>query len=93
MRSDPALDYVVDILEPHGNQYADNLPKAKALADYAKQEDRIGRIQLIHKSADAGGSNRFKRLDLTDSAVRDKVLRAVSNDELDHIFENDGAFA
>ena len=90
VRSDPALDYVVDILEPHGNQYADNLPKAKALAEYAKAEDRLGRIQLIHKTTDAGGTDRFIRLDLTDIAVRDKVLRAFSNDELDHIFETDG---
>lgn len=92
VRSDPLLDYVVDILEPHGNQYVDNLPKAKALAQYAKEEDRIGRIQLIHKSTDAGGANRFIRLDLTDIAVRDKVLRAVSNDELEHIFDTDGFF-
>lgn len=90
VRSDPAVDYVVDILEPHGNQYADNLPKAKALAEYAKAEDRLGRIQLIHKTTDAGGTSRFIRLDLTDIAVRDKVLRAFSNDELDHIFEIDG---
>lgn len=90
VRSDPAVDYVVDILEPHGNQYADNLPKAKALAEYAKAEERLGRIQLIHKTTDAGGTSRFIRLDLTDIAVRDKVLRAFSNDELDHIFETDG---
>ena len=90
VRSDPAVDYVVDILEPHGNQYADNLPKAKALAEYARAEDRIGRIQLIHRTTDAGGTSRFIRLDLTDIAVRDKVLRAFSNDELDHIFETDG---
>ena len=90
VRSDPAVDYVVDILEPHGNQYADNLPKAKALAEYAKAEDRLGRIQLIHKTTDAGGISRFIRLDLTDMAVRDKVLRAFSNEELDHIFETDG---
>ena len=90
VRSDPAVDYVVDILEPHGNQYADNLPKAKALAEYARVEDRLGRIQLIHKTTDAGGTSRFIRLDLTDIAVRDKVLRAFSNDELDHIFETDG---
>lgn len=90
VRSDPAVDYVVDILEPHGGQYADNLPKAKALAAYAKAEERIGRIQLIHKIAGAGSKNRFVRLDLTDIAVRDKVLRAVSNEELDHIFDTDG---
>lgn len=93
IRNDPDFDYVVDILEPHGNQYADNLPKAKALAEYAKKEDRIGRIQLIHKSADAAGNNRFRRLDLTDIAIRDKVLHAISNDELDHIFATDGIFS
>ena len=92
VRSDPVVDYVVDILEPHGSQYADNLPKAKALAEYARAEDRIGRIQLIHKTTDAGGSNRFIRLDLTDIAVRDKVLRAMSNEELDHIVDTDGIF-
>lgn len=90
VRSDPVVDYVVDILEPHGNQYADNLPKAKALAEYAKAEDRLGRIQLIHKKTEAGGISRFIRLDLTDIVVRDKVLRAMSNDELDHIFDTDG---
>lgn len=92
VRSDPAVDYVVDILEPHGNQYADNLPKAKALASYAKAEERIGRIQLIHKIAGEGSKSRFVRLDLTDITVREKVLRAVSNEELDHIFETDGLF-
>ena len=89
VRNDPYTEYVVDILEPHGNQYADNLPKAKALAEYAKNEDRIGRIQLIHKNNNAGGSN-FVRLDLTDMVVRDKVLHAMTSDELDHIFDTDG---
>lgn len=90
IRSDPVVNYVVDILEPHGDQYKDNLPKAKALAQYAKAEDRMGRIQLIRKATDGGGNNRFIRLDLTDIAVRDKVIHAVSNDELDHIFNTDG---
>ena len=92
VRSDPEVDYVVDILEPHGNQYADNLAKAKALARYAQNEDRLGRIQLIHKTNDAGGNNRFIRLELTDIVVREKVLCAVSNDELNHIFDTDGTF-
>ena len=89
VRSDPAVDYVVDVLEPHGNQYTDNLPKAKAMAEYAKNEERLGRIQLIHKMSDAGGS-RFVRLDLTDIAVREKVLRASTDDELTNIFRNFG---
>ena len=91
VRSDPMVDYVVDVLEPHGNQYADNLPKAKALAEYAQNETRLGRIQLIHKTSDAGGT-RFVRLDLTDIAVRDKVLHANTEDELTNIFRNYGFF-
>ena len=43
-------------------------------------------------SKDATGKNRFKRLDMSKSAVRDKVSRAMSNDELDHIFDSDGFF-
>lgn len=89
IRSDPTVDYVVDILEPHGNQYTDNLPKAKALAEYAQNETRLGRVQLIHKTSDAGG-NRFIRLDLTDIDVRDKVLHANNDDELGNIFRNYG---
>ncbi len=92
VRSDPNVDYIVDILEPHGDQYKDNLPKAKALAEYAKREERIGRIQLLHKRHDAAGQSKFKRLDLTDIAVRDKVLRANSSDDLDNIFATDGFF-
>ena len=90
IRSDPDLDYVVDILEPHGDQFADNLPKAKALAEYAKKEDRIGRIQLIHKNTGAGSVSQFRRLDLTDLAVRDKVMRANNDDELKNIFYTNG---
>lgn len=90
VRSDPDVDYVIDILEPHGNQYADNLPKAKALAEYAKAEEHIGRIQLIHKTTDAGGHNRFVRLDLTDMETREKVCHALSNEDLEHIFITDG---
>ena len=89
IRRDPAVDYVMDILEPHGNQYADNLPKAKALARYAQAETRVGRVQLIHKTTDAGGT-RFVRLELTDPEVGNKVLHAMTNDELNHIFETDG---
>lgn len=85
VRSGPASDYVVDVLEPHGNQYADNLPKAKALAEYAKKEIRLGRIQLIHKTSDGGA--RFVRLDLTDMEVQDKVLHANTEDELTNIFK------
>lgn len=92
VRSESGVGYVVDILEPHGNQYADNLAKAKALAEHAKREERIGRIQLIHKDTDVAGKARFKRLDLTDMVVREKVISAINIDELDHIFDTDGFF-
>ena len=44
VRSDPQLDYIVDIFEPHADNYKDNLPKAKELAAYGRDEQRIGRV-------------------------------------------------
>ena len=82
----------MDILEPHNPDFKDNLGKAKGFALYANEEPRIGRIQLIRMSKDAAGNNRFKRLDMAKGAIRTKVLAAVNNDELDHIFDTDGVF-
>ncbi len=92
VRRDKVLGYVIDILEPHNPDFKDNLGKAKGFAEYARQNPGVGRIQLIRMSKDATGKNRFKRLDMSKSAVRDKVSRAMSNDELDHIFDSDGFF-
>lgn len=85
-------DYVFDILEPHLPSDKDNLGKAKGFAEYARQNPGVGRIQLIRMGKDAAGNNRFKRLDMAKSAIRDKVSRAMTNDELDHIFDTDGFF-
>lgn len=93
VRSDPFLSYVIDILEPHSPDFKDNLGKAKGFAKYALEEPRIGRIQLIRQGKDTSGKTRFKRLDLAKGAIRDKVLKAQNNDELDHIFDTDGEFA
>jgi len=41
---------------------------------------------------DAAGKNRFKRLDMAKGVVRNKVLAAINNDELNHIFDADGEF-
>lgn len=79
-------DLVVDILEPHNQSLNENLAKAKGLADYAKSEQKMGRIQLIRLTDGLGGSKHIHRLDLTDSLVRDKVLHCNSNDELTSIF-------
>ena len=92
IRKDSDQEYVVDILEPHDPTRIDNLGKAKGFAEYAKQNPGVGRIQLIRMSKDAVGHSRFKRLDMAMSAVRDKVSRAMTNDELDHIFDTDGFF-
>lgn len=90
VRKDRLLGYVVDILEPHNPDFKDNLGKAKGFAEYAKQNPGVGRIQLIRMSKDAAGNRKFKRLDMSKSAIRDKVIHAINTDELDHIFDIDG---
>ena len=92
IRKDVDEEFVIDILEPHDSTRIDNLGKAKGFAEYARQNPGVGRIQLIRKGKDAAGHDRFKRLDMARSAVRDKVSHAMTNDELDHIFETDGFF-
>lgn len=92
VRKDKLSGYVIDILEPHNPEFKDNLGKAKGFAEYARQNQGVGRIQLIRMGKDAAGKNRFKRLDMSKSAIRDKVSHAMSNDELDHIFNTDGFF-
>ena len=93
IRKDERLGYVIDILEPHNPDYKDNLGKAKGFAEYARQNPGVGRIQLIRMGKDPAGKNRFKRLDMSKSAIRDKVSHAMTNDELDHIFDTDEFFA
>lgn len=94
VRRDPTspVDYLIDVLEPHNPVFRDNLGKAKALAQYAADEPKIGRVQLIRKESDAAGRTRFKRLDMSRGQVRQRVLHATSNDELDHVFDQDGFF-
>ena len=92
VRYDPILKYVIDILEPHSFDFADNLGKAKGLARYAEAEPRIGRVQLIHPSKDPAGKMKLKRLDLAKGSVRNKVLQATNNDDLAKIFDTDGFF-
>lgn len=90
VREDERLGYVIDILEPHSADLKDNLGKAKGFAEYARQNPGVGRIQLIRMSKDAAGRDRFKRLDMYRTAIRDKVSHAINTDELDHIFDTDG---
>lgn len=92
VRRDNDGEYVIDILEPHDPTRIDNLGKAKGFAEYARQNPGVGRIELIRKGKDGTGHERFKRLDMARSAIRDKVSHVMTNDELDHIFDADGKF-
>lgn len=92
IRKDTDGEYVIDILEPHDPTRIDNLGKAKGFAEYARQNPGVGRIELIRMGKDGAGHQRFKRLDMARSAIRDKVSRAMTNDELNHIFDTDGTF-
>lgn len=86
VRKDSHGGYIIDILEPHDQTRTDNLGKAKGFAEYARQNPGIGRIQLIRMASDG----KFKRLDMSKTAVRDKVKQAINDDELTHIFDTDG---
>lgn len=94
IRKDPVMpdEFIIDVLEPHNPAFNDNLGKAKGFAEYARQNPGVGRIELIRKGKDAAGNLRFKRLDMSMSSVRDKVSRAMTDEELNHIFDTDGKF-
>ena len=81
----------VAILEPHGDQYADSLPKAKGMAEYARQNQAIGGIQLIRVFKDATtGKSHCRRLDMSKSAIQNKVIYLNTLDELNNLFITDG---
>ncbi len=92
IRQDSDGEYVIDILEPHGSDWADNLGKAKGFAKYAEQEIRIGRFELIRMARDSAGRERPKRLDMGKGEIRRKVAAVINTDELTHVFEEDGYF-
>src|SRR5699024_9259062 len=65
IRKDPVLKYIIDILEPHSPDFDDNL--------HANNNPGIGRIQLIRKLTSGRNRNKYIRLDLSKSAVRESV--------------------
>ena len=83
------IGYVVDVLEPHDSNFRDNIGKAKALAFYAKENPEVGRLQLIREK-NILGQKIFTRLDMSNIAIRDRVIHAASNNELDNIFNEFG---
>ena len=81
--------YVVDILEPHDPNQRDNIGKAKGLANYAKDNQISGRLQLIREKKILG-QKIFTRLDMSKAEICNRVSNASSNGELDNIFNSFG---
>jgi type III restriction enzyme len=77
---------VVDMLEPHGDHFADGLAKAQGLARYARDHgDSFGRIEAIRV---AGG--RIERLNLQDRKIRDKVIALSTAEQFINLYEEYG---
>jgi type III restriction enzyme len=82
--------FQLDILEPHDPSRNDNLAKAVGLAEFAEKHwDLFQRIQLIRKKRGADGVERYYRLDMGNTAVRNKVLPITSNSQLDQVFDEE----
>ena len=65
---------VADIVDPHGTQFSDSIPKLKGLARYAESSgDHYRRIDAIAKVGEA-----YKVLDLKEPKVREAVDSAMS---------------
>lgn len=67
----------------------DNIGKAKGFANYAKENQISGRLQLIREKK-VLGQRIFTRLDMSKAEICDRVCRASSNGELDSIFDSLG---
>lgn len=80
----PNGSIVADIIDPHGIQFGDALPKLRGLAEYAEaNKDVFRRIEAV---AEVGGT--YRVLDLTESSVREAIRKATSTKSL---YENNGA--
>lgn len=78
----PKSKIVIDILEPHGDHYADHLSKALGLAHYAKKHSAgFGRIEMIRLA-----KGKLERLDMQDDKVRGKVLKATTAEQLKDLY-------
>jgi hypothetical protein len=63
---------VADIVDPHGTQLSDALPKLRGLAQYAEEyEDNYRRIDSLAMVGD-----KLKVLDLTSAEVRKAIMEA-----------------
>jgi type III restriction enzyme len=65
---------VADIVDPHGIQFSDALPKMKGLAIYVKNNPNVYR--RVEVCAEVNGG--FRSIDLTQSVAQDAVMAATS---------------
>lgn len=68
----------VDIIDPHGTQFSDALPKMKGMAKYAESNKGIYRRIIVCAEEDG----QFLAIDLTDSTTRQAVMAATSIKEV-----------
>ncbi|CAH1666057.1 Type III restriction protein res subunit [Hyphomicrobiales bacterium] len=80
----PDGSVVADIVDPHGIQFSDALPKLKGLARYA--EANAGVYRRIEVFAEAGG--KFRVIDLTEPGARSVVKSATT---IRQVYESDAA--
>lgn len=91
VRSEGNGGYDFSILEPHRDDKADNLPKAKALAKYAQECPSFSRIQMLRLRHTSLG-DRMLRLDFCKITVRNKVLNCLTDADFDAVFNAEGEF-
>jgi hypothetical protein len=76
---------VADIVDPHGIQFGDAMPKLKGLAQYAERfGDQYRRIEAVAKIGD-----KFRVLDLKEAATRASVSTATT---IKALYESADAF-
>ena len=92
VRRDKFNKYAIDVLEPHESFLSDSVAKAKGLARYAQKNPGFDRIELIHGERDISRKIKPKRLNLSHSIIRDKVIKITSIDQLVSLFEQFGEY-
>jgi type III restriction enzyme len=77
---------LIDILEPHGDQFADHLAKAQGLARYAKEHgEALGRVEMVRLV-----KRKPERLNMQDEKIRGKVLKATTAEQLKDLYQDMG---
>jgi type III restriction enzyme len=75
--------FVVDILEPHNDSYADALPKAIGLANFAERHHgAFGRLIFARKNGD-----RWELADMCDKAKRENTQKMLPGTSIEKLFD------